>query len=55
MRLQDRKQTMSQPVTIDQLAGWIEKHVNVGRYWKIVGKTRQMEIEPDDLKEGGAA
>ena len=37
------------------IAGWIEKHVNVGRYWKIVGKTRQMEVVPDDLKEGDAA
>ena len=37
------------------LAGWIEKHVNVGRYWKIIGKTREMKVEPDDLKEGGAA
>lgn len=37
------------------LAGWIEKHVNVGRYWKIVGKTRQLEVGPDDLKEGGAS
>ena len=37
------------------LAGWIEKHVNVGRYWKIVGKTREMKVGPDDIKEGGAA
>ena len=37
------------------LADWIEKHVNVGRYWKIVSKTRQMEVGPDDIREGGAA
>lgn len=37
------------------ISGWIEKHVNIGRYWKIVGKTRQMEVVPDDLKEGGEA
>ena len=37
------------------MADWIEKHVNVGRYWKIVSKTRQMEVGPDDIREGGAA
>lgn len=34
------------------ISGWIEKHVNVGRYWKIVGKTRQLEVGPDDIGEG---
>lgn len=38
------------------LAGWIEKNVNVGRYWKIISKTpREMKVGPDDIKEGGAA
>lgn len=37
------------------LQAWIEKHVNVGRYWKIIGKPREMKVGPDDLKEGGAA
>lgn len=36
------------------LAGWIEKHAKVDRYWKIIGKTREMKVEPDDIKEGGA-
>ena len=31
------------------LTGWIEKHVNVGRYWKIVGKSRPMQVTEDDL------
>ena len=36
------------------LTDWIEKHVNVGRYCEIVGKTRQMKVGPDDIREGGA-
>lgn len=32
------------------LETWITKHVNVGRYWKIVGKTREMTVTKEDLE-----
>lgn len=31
------------------LESWITKHVNLGRYWKIVGKTREMVVTKEDL------
>ena len=28
---------------------WAKKHIDLGRYWKIIGKTRQMKITQEDL------
>lgn len=32
------------------LESWITKHVNVGRYWTIVGQSRELQVTKDDLK-----
>lgn len=37
------------------LSAWIEKHVNVGRYWKIIGKTRPMQVTAEDLRDADPA
>ena len=29
---------------------WIEKHVNVSKYWKIVGKSRERVVTAEDLE-----
>ena len=29
---------------------WIEKHVNVSKYWKIVGKSRECVVTAEDLE-----
>lgn len=29
---------------------WAQKHINLFRYWKIVGKPREMKLTEDDLK-----
>lgn len=34
---------------------WVEKHVNVTRYWRIVGKSRECRLTAEDLTAGGAA
>lgn len=33
------------------LRGWIEKHVDVGRYWRIVGKVRERRVTAEDVAE----
>lgn len=32
---------------------WAEKHVSLDRYWVIDGKTREMRVTEDDVKEHG--
>lgn len=31
--------------------GWVERHVNLGRYWIIVGKSRQLVVTEEDVRE----
>jgi hypothetical protein len=31
------------------LETWVSKHVNVGNFWKIIGKTRECVVTKDDL------
>lgn len=31
------------------LTAWADKHVSLGRYWKITGKSREMKLTAEDL------
>jgi len=31
------------------LTAWADKHVSLGRYWKITGKSREMRLTAEDL------
>lgn len=31
------------------LETWVSKHVNVGNFWKIIGKTRECVVTKDDM------
>lgn len=35
------------------LCAWIDKHVNVGKYWKIAGKPRELQVTADDIEARG--
>lgn len=32
------------------IEGWARKHINLSRYWKIIGKRREMKLTEGDLK-----
>ena len=32
--------------------GWVDKHVNVSRYWRIVGKSRQQRLTAEEVGPG---
>lgn len=36
------------------LKAWVEKHINLGRYWKIEGKSRECKLTAEDLEGGDA-
>lgn len=37
------------------LCAWIDKHVVVGRYWKVDGKPRALQVTADDIAAMGQA